>query len=497
MELADHLREVFSLDRSAWAVEFEGTQYSWGELSDLADLIGHEIEKAGAKQYDVVGWAAQNEASAVATLAAAALYEHCACTLNPHLATKILTEELRTQRFPVIVGDAKFWAIPGLVDAAKDAGSAGIVVTWKGKTATAVPYPGLERVGPGSHREPLPDAVIEPVSSGTTGAPKRSPQSRDATMNALILGQRSEGGTKQAKPTLKRSPAILFRSLAHGGGQFAVLLALYSGRPLSLHEKFSVDTTIDAIRRYKPKVTSFVPTMIQMIWDANVPPESLSSLIAIRSGTAPLDPALQEKFEEKYGIPILVDYGASEFGGVTTWSLADHKEFAKKKRGSVGRVVAGAQLRVIDQETRKEITDGRIGLLEVLVPTKQPDWITTTDLVTIDSDGFLFIHGRADDAIVRGGFKILPEEVAKVLRLHPDVQDAAVVGVADARLGQVPVAVVEKRPGRSLDEAALKAFARDHLTPYQVPVAFKFTEKLPRSASTKIVKSEVLKLAQG
>jgi acyl-coenzyme A synthetase/AMP-(fatty) acid ligase len=496
MQLADRLREVFSLDPKSWALEFEGSQYSWGALSNYADTIIRAIHDAGGKEHDVVGWAAVNTPSAVASLAALVVSEHCIGILNPHMAPKILTEELLTQRFPVIVGDQSFWAIPGLAAAAKEAGSAGVVLTWKGTTATAVPYPGLERLGAGPHRPPMPDTVLERLSSGTTGPPKRSPQTLESTMNALVLGERKEAADK-GPLRLKRSPSIIFRSLAHAGS-FAVLLALYSARPISLYEKFTTEATVDAIRRHRPKVASFVPTMVKMIWDAQVPVEDLSSLIAIRTGTAPLDPDLQAKFEEKYGIPILVDYGATEFGGVTAWTLADHKQYAVKKRGSVGRVVAGAHMRVVDQETHEVITDGRIGILEVKVERKSKDWIPTTDLAVIDSDGFLYIRGRADDAIVRGGFKVLPEEVNKVLRKHPDVLDVAVVGVPDERLGQVPVAVIEIRPGHAVpDEATLKAFARDHLTPYQVPVAYKFTEKLPRTVSMKVNRTEVLKLAKG
>jgi acyl-coenzyme A synthetase/AMP-(fatty) acid ligase len=495
MQLPDRLRQVFQLDKDSWAIEFEGTQYSWGALESLSDAIGRAVDAAGAQAHDVVGWAAQNSPAGVAGLTGLVIADHCAAILNPHMAAKTLCEEIVRQRFPVVIGDPKFWAIDGVPAAVKEAGGAGIVVTWKGDVASAVAYPGLERVGPGPHREPMPDIVIERLSSGTTGPPKRSPQTKESTMNALVLGERKEAGADQAPLTLKRSPSIVYRALAHAGS-FAVMLAFYSARPISLHEKFTPDSAIDAIRRHRPKVASFVPTMIKMLWDAQPPPEDLSSLIAIRSGTAPLDPNLQERFEAKYGIPILVDYGATEFGGIAAWTMADHKQFAKQKRGSVGRVVKGAKMRIVDQETGKEITDGRIGILEVMAEKRATDWVSTTDLATIDEDGFLFIRGRADDAIVRGGFKVLPDEVANALRQHPAVLDVAVVGVPDERLGQVPVAVIETRAGHARpDEAELKAFAKERLTPYQVPVAYKFTDKLPRSVSMKVIRPEVLKLA--
>lgn len=496
MQLADRLREVFRLDESSWAIEFEGRQYSWGALGRLSEDVVRAVRAAGARDGDVVGWAAQNSPAGVAALTGLAIAEHCSAVLNPHMAPKILCDEILRQRFPVVVGDPNFWSIEGVPAAVKDAGGAGIVVTWNADTAGTAPYPGLELVGPGPHRDPLPDVVVERLSSGTTGPPKRSMQTRESMMNALALGERKEAGADQGPLTLKRSPSIVYRALAHAGA-FAVLLAFYSARPISLHEKFTAQSAIDAIRRHRPKVASFVPTMIKMLWDAQPPPEDLSSLIAIRTGTAPLDPDLQDRFEAKYGIPILVDYGATEFGGVAAWTMADHKQFAKQKRGSVGRVVKGAKMRVVDQETGREITDGGMGILEVMVEKRATDWVATTDLAVIDEDGFLYIRGRSDDAIVRGGFKVLPEEVANVLRQHPAVLDAAVVGVPDERLGQAPVAVIELRPGHARpDEAELKAFARARLTPYQVPVGFKFTEKLPRSVSMKIIRPEVLKLAQ-
>jgi long-chain acyl-CoA synthetase len=496
MQLAERLREVFALDDSAWAIEFEGAQYSWGALSRLAEAVGRAFRDAGADQHDVVGWGAQNSPSSVASLVGLILSQHCAAILNPHMAPKVLAEEIVRQRFAVVIGDPNFWAIDGVAEAVRQSGGAGVVVTLNENEAAAGAYPGLDKIGAGPHRAPMPDVVIERLSSGTTGPPKRSPQTREAIMNALILGERKEAGKDKQPLRLKRSPSIVYRALAHAGS-FAVLLALYSARPISLHEKFTAESAVDAIRRHRPKVASFVPTMIKMIWDAQVSPEDLSSLIAIRTGTAPLDPILQERFEEKYGVPILVDYGATEFGGAAAWTLADHKQFAKHKRGSVGRAVAGAKLRIVDPETREEIADGRIGILEVKVEKKTVDWISTTDLATIDEDGFLYIRGRADDAIVRGGFKVLPEEVNEALRQHPAVLDVAVVGVPDERLGQVPVAVIETRPGHAVPtEAEMRSFARDRLTPYQVPTVYKFVEKLPRSVSMKVMKSETLKLAQ-
>jgi acyl-CoA synthetase (AMP-forming)/AMP-acid ligase II len=123
-------------------------------------------------------------------------------------------------------------------------------------------------------------------------------------------------------------------------------------------------------------------------------------------------------------------------------------------------------------------------------------WMRTTDLAEIDADGFLYIRGRADDAIIRGGFKVLPPDVEAAIRKHPSVKDVCVVGIADERLGAVPVAAVELHDGAprvSADD--LLAEARKHLVAYQVPVRVAVGE-LPRTPAMKVSKYEVGRLFQ-
>jgi acyl-CoA synthetase (AMP-forming)/AMP-acid ligase II len=125
--------------------------------------------------------------------------------------------------------------------------------------------------------------------------------------------------------------------------------------------------------------------------------------------------------------------------------------------------------------------------LEAKVAPIGPDWIRTTDIASIDADGFVTLHGRADGAINRGGFKVLPETVRRVLISHPAVRDACVVGVADKRLGQVPFAAIEATPGvpvPSSDE--LKELVRQALPVYNVPVEFAVVDELPRNPALKV-----------
>src|SRR5690606_33772072 len=131
---------------------------------------------------------------------------------------------------------------------------------------------------------------------------------------------------------------------------------------------------------------------------------------------APLDPALGEAFYEHFGIPVLQQYGATEFAGaVAGWTLPDYQAYHKEKYGSVGRLQPGCEGRVVDQETGEVKAYGEPGLLEMrgnhIDGGKR--WVRTMDIARLDKDNFLWILGRADNAIIRGGFKVLPDDVVK------------------------------------------------------------------------------------
>jgi acyl-CoA synthetase (AMP-forming)/AMP-acid ligase II len=206
---------------------------------------------------------------------------------------------------------------------------------------------------------------------------------------------------------------------------------------------------------------------------------------------------MADEWEGRYGFPILDVYGATEFAGaVAGWTLEDYHALWRIKRGSVGRALPKVELRVVDQ-AGTPLAVGNVGVLEVRSQqVGDGNWVRTTDLARIDEDGFLFIEGRADDAIIRGGFKVLPPEIEAVLRRHPDVQDVCVVGIPDARLGAIPVAAVQAKDGKSvsLQEADLMAHARKHLVAYQVPVRIKILADLPRTQAMKVSKHEVRRL---
>jgi acyl-CoA synthetase (AMP-forming)/AMP-acid ligase II len=485
--VAQRIEAVWSLDPAARALQFEGEWLTWGQWRAAAQAIDRALTQAGIPQGQPVGVLLRNRPGHEAALLAMLTTDRCLVSINALQPDAKLAKELESLALPALVGDVEDWAREPILAAAKAAGSVVVAVP---KTASGQivcrhsPKPNL--------REPSNRDAIEILTSGTTGAPKRIRLSRATLDDAILDGiVPRPGASKTDPPVLQRSASILFAPLVHVSGIFGTLLAVYDARPLVLLEKFAVDRWIAAVREHKPKFSGLPPTTLRMVLDANVAKDDLASLIAVRSGTAPLPAETQKAFQDRYGIPVLVQYGATEWvGGLAGWTLEEHRKYGAAKLGSVGRPRGDVRMRVVDPASGAEVPVGEVGLLEVFAAGrlgKEASWSRTTDMALIDADGFIYITGRADDAIIRGGFKIDANAVAAVLRKHPAVQDASVVGIDEPRLGQVPVAAVERRAGLPAPSAAeLEAMCRDELLAYQVPVRFVVTDALPRTPSLKV-----------
>ncbi|ODQ93451.1 hypothetical protein BHQ17_13220 [Mycolicibacterium holsaticum] len=150
------------------------------------------------------------------------------------------------------------------------------------------------------------------------------------------------------------------------------------------------------------------------------------------------------------------------------------------------------EISVIDPRTGEPLAPGEPGILQVRSAQAsggEGRWVRTNDLGTVDEDGFVWIQGRADDVINRGGFKIFPAELEDCLESHPQVREAVVFGVADERLGEVPVAVVVTAGNVTPEE--LIAWTRTRVPGYQVPVRIRITDAIPRNSAMKILRKQV------
>lgn len=475
-----------AIDAARNAVECDGRWHCWAEIAQWMRSVERVLLDADIDCASAVGVILPNCAEALATVLQVVASHRCMVPLNPFQPPERIAAEIEKLQLRAVIGPDQCWRETPILDAVKRAGALG--VRWKDGNFDVA----LLAASPAQTF--LPEVAVLMLTSGTTGPAKRVELRYEMLERSLMDAFAYESGDRGQGVVLRSGVVLLATPLVHIGGLWAALSAVAAGRCIAMLEKFAVEPWRAAVVRHRPKLVSLPPTAIRMVLDAAVPPEDLASLKAIRAGAAPLDPGLQEAFEARYGVPILNAYGATEFAGsVAGWTYSDHQTFGKLKRGSVGRAQPGVKLRVVDRDTGMEMGPARVGLLEVRSPQLGSEtWVRTSDLAEIDDDGFLYIRGRADDAIIRGGFKILPGDVAKVLLEHPAIAEASVVGIPDARLGAVPVAAVEVRQGEPVpSEAELIAHVRSRMIAYQVPVQIKFVDRLPRTPSMKISQPDV------
>ena len=477
--LSARLRAILELDPAAGALEFEQRWYSWGDLARTADDVDRALRDAGAGEGASVGVLLRNRPVPVGLMLGCLRAGACLVTINPTLGADRVRADLADLDLAVLAGERA--DIDAHVDAELASGTVVLVLDDLGAP------PDLRPPDAASTNESSPGVAVRMLTSGTTGPPRRIDLTYDTLWRVMQGAKHYEANAKE-ELRLRTGVVVVNSPMVHLGGLFRIIQAVTDGRSFALLERFAVEPWIDAVRRHAPRTVSLVPAALRMVYDADLDPADFASVQSVVSGTAPLDPDLAEAFTARYGVPVLTSYAATEFGGgVAGWNLKDYQQHAHDKRGSVGRAHAGCALRVVDDASGDVLPTGEIGLLEVR--TDQVDaeqWIRTTDLARLDDDGFLWIVGRADQTILRGGFKVQPETVRVALLRHPALVDAVVFGVDDDRLGQVPVAVVQPAAGESVTDTELVEHARGLHAPYEVPVTIAVVDALARTPSQKV-----------
>ena len=456
------------------------------DLVASAHRLGALLTDSGLETGEVVAAMLPNDATTIAALfgtwSAGGVYT----PLNPRAADAELATQLQTLRPVAIITTPDLahrfscFALP--------------VATGSDLTWTLTPSSGR----PDDLRRYDSDVALLQFTSGTTGPPKPVPL-RHATVLDLIDRLLAKlRGTKQTSAKTDRPPMpnLVPLSLSLWAGIYQVLFAFRAGSGVVLMDRFSAKDFGDLVKRHHLRSTVLPPAALTMVLHDDTVTD-LAPLKIVRSITAPLSPVQAARFRDKFGVIVLNSYGQTELGGeVVGWSAADAREWGETKLGSVGRPLPGIDVSIADDEVmvRTPTTAARNIDAAFLDRLTDDGWFHTGDLGWFDDDGFLWLDGRVSDMINRGGLKVFPGTVEDVLLAADGVREAAVVGVPDERLGEVPWAFVV-RGDESVSEDGLVAWCRERLTPYRVPARIVFIEQLPRNDVGKVVKRNLVELA--
>ena len=355
------------------------------------------------------------------------------------------------------------------------------------------------------------DITILMYTSGTTGRPKGVPLRHNAFVTYVL------DNVEPASPEIEERN-LLTVPLYHVAGIQAMLAAIYGGRTLVLMRQFEVKEWMEAIQRERATRAMLVPTMLKrVIDDPDFSKYDLSSLKVITYGAAPMPfEVIRKAIQVIPWARFINAFGQTETAStITTLGPEDHviegteEEKAKKLKrltSSIGKPLPDIEVKIVDEEGNALPP---LGVGEILArgprvmagywkdeqKTSQvmtPDgWLRTSDMGWMDEEGYIYLSGRADDMIIRGGENISPEEVEDVLQSHPKVEEGAVIGIPDVEWGQEPRAVVVLKKGESATPEEIMEHCRSKLAGFKRPRSVVFIDALPRNPMGKVLRKKL------
>jgi long-chain acyl-CoA synthetase len=355
---------------------------------------------------------------------------------------------------------------------------------------------------------PRGEAVVM-FTSGTTGTPKGASLTFSALRGSIagIAAGNGLGDDGRTPRQPARGPRIVLVPIAHMGGFLGALTAWWLGKPALLVEKFSAERVFELAQKYRLGVLGLTPAMVWEMAQSDAAGQ-LPGVDSVIVGTAAIPESTRIAFERKYQVPVLRNYGQTEFAGAIAFERPADVAAGKRPDGTVGRVAPGVEVAILDADGAPVAT-GEVGEISARAasamsgylgsdgqPVDPGKWLCTGDLGRIDEDGFLFVVGRVRDMVVCGGFNIYPAQVEAALNDLPEIADSAVAGIPDERLGEVPVAAVVLQRGATADGDAIRQALRAQLAAYELPRRVAFVDAIPRHDSGKVNRDDVARLVE-
>src|SRR5215210_1466540 len=506
--LYDLFRHAAEEHRGRNALSFYGTTFEFGRLQALVEKMAASLSAAGVSKGDRVALMLPNCPQYVISFFATVRVGAVVTQVNPmyvereieHILTDSGAETIAVyaavyERVKAVLPDTslKNVIVVDFVDEPEGL-NAGHHAFGAFLSTDADPAPGVEI-------DPAEDVAALQYTGGTTGVSK----------GAMLTHRNLVANVQQAIDVFVQNPDQFTGRKCVGALPFfhiygltcVMLFGIRLGVEQVLLPRFDVQEALAVFENDRPTMFAGVPTMYMALLasGADLRRHHLHDVQIFNSGGSALPVNLKRSFEEKVGKPLFEGYGLSEASPVTH----NNPPFLGEGReGSIGIPIPSTEARVVDVETGEtEIPIGESGELIVKGPQvmkgylNMPEetakaikdgWLYTGDVAEMDEDGYFYIVDRKKDMIVASGYNVYPREIEEVLFEHPDVAEAAAIGVPDEYRGESVKAFVVKRSGATTTEEEMLAFCKERLAAYKAPKAVEFRDDLPKSAVGKLLR---------
>jgi acyl-CoA synthetase (AMP-forming)/AMP-acid ligase II len=461
------------------------------EIHERSNALAHAFADAGVNEGDGVAIMCRNHRGFVDTTVALSKLGAHALYLNTMFSAPQITDVVDREKPIAIVYDEEF------AELIEEAGTRRKrFVAWHDGAKTKDPT--IESlIENGDTDDVVPPAEsgrVVILTSGTTGTPKGANRSQPETLDpaAALLSK---------IPLKARGTTMIAAPLFHSWGFAHFTLGLGLSTTLVITRKFGEEKTLSLIAQHEADALAVVPVMLQRILELDVETiqrYDLSSLKVIAASGSALPGDLAVKVMDAFGDVLYNLYGSTEVAWATIATPAD----MRAAPGTAGRPPRGTIVKLYDEDGQ-EVEQGKTGrifvgndmLFEGYTGGGGKDEINglmaTGDVGHFDAGGRMFVDGRDDDMIVSGGENIFPREIEDLLSDHDDIADVAVVGIDDEKFGQVLKAFVVPK-GKKPSEASLKSYVKTNLASFKVPKQWEFMKELPRNATGKVLKRELV-----
>jgi len=484
----------------ALALRYLDRDTTWRELDRRANQVAHALLAEGVRPGGRIAVYGRNSDCYVELLFGAAKLGCALTALNWRLAAREIAAVLEDLDAELLFASEEFLPaieairpqlrLPRIVCCESEVGGLASYRSWRDRHPCEDPR---APVSPG-------DILKVVYTSGTTGRPKGAMMSH---ANLLSVGRIYEESGERCYQLAEGEPFLAYHPFFHNAASLVIWFAT-RGAPTVVLPDFDPGQIVDLVGKLSVRRLALVPTMMRMLLEApQTRGADLSSLEYVVYGASPITSELRARAMERLGVGFIQQYGMTEAVGLATYLLPrDHQG---EKLATVGTPFPSLQLAILD-ETGRRLPSDSVGEVALRGPNivsgywRNPDawsaanrdgWFRTGDAGQLDSDGYLHLKDRIKDMIISGGENVYSVEVELALSDHPDVVEAAVVGVPDERWGETVKAYVVREPGSALGDDELMDFLQGRLARYKQPRRIEFVDELPRNAIGKVLKRDL------